>query len=94
MMSDKVNIKINGINLEVEKGTTILNAAKLVNADIPTLCHMDLEGFGFVNRTASCRVCMVEVEGRQPLAPSCSITCSELNPQRLSRKAYSKRQRS
>lgn len=76
-MNNKVNIKINGINLEVEKGTTILNAAKLVNADIPTLCHMNLEGFGIVNRTASCRVCMVEVEGRQPLAPSCSEVVTE-----------------
>ncbi len=76
-MNNKVNIKINGINLEVEKGTTILNAAKLVNAVIPTLCHMNLEGFGIVNRTASCRVCMVEVEGRQPLAPSCSEVVTE-----------------
>lgn len=76
-VNNKVNIKINGINLEVEKGTTILNAAKLVDADIPTLCHMNLEGFGIVNRTASCRVCMVEVEGRQPLAPSCSEVVTE-----------------
>lgn len=76
-VNNKVNIKINGINLEVEKGTTILNAAKLVNADIPTLCHMNLEGFGIVNRTASCRVCMVEVEGRAPLAPSCSEFVTE-----------------
>jgi len=76
-VNNKVNIKINGINLEVEKGMTILNAAKLVNADIPTLCHMNLEGFGIVNRTASCRVCMVEVEGRAPLAPSCSEFVTE-----------------
>jgi NADH-quinone oxidoreductase subunit G/NADP-reducing hydrogenase subunit HndD len=33
---------------------------------------MNLEGFGIVNQTASCRMCMVEVKGRAPLAPACS----------------------
>ena len=77
MMNEKVNIKINGIDLSVDKGTTVLNAAKLVNADIPTLCYMNLEGFGIVNKTASCRVCMVEIEGRPALAPSCSEVVTE-----------------
>ena len=72
-----INIRINGTNLTVPKGTTIHNAAKLVNADIPTLCHLNLEGFGMVNRTASCRVCMVEVVGRQALSPSCSELVTE-----------------
>ncbi|HSR05030.1 MAG TPA: NADH-dependent [FeFe] hydrogenase, group A6 [Proteiniclasticum sp.] len=72
-----VNIRINGTNLTVPKGTTIHDAAKLVNADIPTLCHLNLEGFGMVNRTASCRVCMVEVVGRQALSPSCSELVTE-----------------
>lgn len=72
-----VNLKINGIPLQVEKGTTIHEAAKLVNADIPTLCHLNLEGFGMVNRTASCRVCMVEIKNRQALAPSCSEVVTE-----------------
>jgi len=72
-----VNIRINGTDLTVPKGTTIHDAAKLVNADIPTLCHLNLEGFGMVNRTASCRVCMVEVVGRQALSPSCSELVTE-----------------
>ncbi|ETA79102.1 NADH-dependent [FeFe] hydrogenase, group A6 [Youngiibacter fragilis] len=76
-MSDKVNIKINGVDLSVDKGTTILEASKLVNADIPTLCHLNLEGFGIVNRTASCRVCVVEIAGRAPLAPACSEVVTE-----------------
>lgn len=76
-MNTLVNLRINGVDLSVPKGTTILQAAKLVNADIPSLCHMELEGLGIVNRTASCRVCVVEVEGRQPLAPSCSELVTE-----------------
>ena len=76
-IKDKVNVRINGQDLVVDKGTTIHDAAKLVNADIPTLCHLNLEGFGMVNRTASCRVCMVEVVGRQALSPSCSEYVTE-----------------
>lgn len=72
-----VQVRINGNDLWVEKGLTIHEAAKLVNADIPTLCHLDLEGFGMVNQTASCRVCMVEVVGRASLAPSCSETVTD-----------------
>lgn len=76
-IKEKVNVRINGQDLVVDKGTTIHEAAKLVNADIPTLCHLNLEGFGMVNRTASCRVCMVEVVGRQALSPSCSEYVTE-----------------
>lgn len=76
-IKEKVNVRINGQDLIVDKGTTIHDAAKLVNADIPTLCHLNLEGFGMVNRTASCRVCMVEVVGRQALSPSCSEYVTE-----------------
>ncbi len=69
---DMIKLTVNDIEVEVPKGTTVLDAAKEVNAHIPTLCHMNLEGFGIVNQVASCRVCMVEVEGRPALVPSCS----------------------
>lgn len=69
---EMIKITINDIPVEVEKGTTVLDAAKKVGVHIPTLCHMDLHGFDIVNKVASCRVCMVEVEGREALAPSCS----------------------
>ncbi|MCK8058280.1 MULTISPECIES: NADH-dependent [FeFe] hydrogenase, group A6 [unclassified Fusibacter] len=72
-----LNITINGKQLQVAEGTTVLNAAKEVGVHIPTLCHMDLEGFGIVNQVASCRVCVVEVEGRPALAPSCAEKCFE-----------------
>ncbi len=67
-----ITLTINGIDVTVPEGTTILAAAKQVNAHIPTLCHMDLHGLGMVNQVASCRVCMVEVEGRGALVPSCA----------------------
>lgn len=72
-----LSIRINDIPLQVPEGTTILDAAKAVNVKIPTLCHMNLKDFGIVNQSASCRVCVVEVEGRAPLAPACSELCTD-----------------
>ncbi|WP_175548564.1 NADH-dependent [FeFe] hydrogenase, group A6 [Dethiosulfatibacter aminovorans] len=67
-----VNIEFNGTKMQVEKGSTILEAANKIGVHIPTLCHLNLEGFGIVNQVASCRVCVVEVEGRPTLVPSCA----------------------
>ena len=67
-----VNIIINGKDLQVPEGTTILDASKLVGVHIPTLCHLELHDFGVVNQVASCRICVVEVEGRAALSPSCA----------------------
>ncbi|MCH4890894.1 NADH:ubiquinone oxidoreductase [Acidaminobacter sp. JC074] len=69
---DFVNIKINDVPLQVPSGTTILEAAKKINVKIPTLCHLNLEGFGIVNQVSSCRVCMVEAVGRPTLVTACS----------------------
>jgi NADH-quinone oxidoreductase subunit G/NADP-reducing hydrogenase subunit HndD len=74
---DKVNITINGMKLQVPAGTTVLDAAKEIGVHIPTLCHMNLEQFGVVNKVASCRVCVVEIQGRAALAPSCAETVYE-----------------
>jgi NADH-quinone oxidoreductase subunit G/NADP-reducing hydrogenase subunit HndD len=67
-----INLTINDKKIQVPEGTTVLDASKLVGVDIPTLCHLDLHDFKVVNQVASCRVCVVEVEGRQALAPSCA----------------------
>ncbi|MBN2259749.1 MAG: iron hydrogenase small subunit [Clostridiales bacterium] len=72
-----IKLSINGMEVEVQKGTTILEAAKKVGVHIPTLCHLNLEGFGIVNQVASCRACVVEVEGRNTLVPSCSEKVTE-----------------
>lgn len=43
--------------------------------DIPTLCYMNLKDLCIKNAPASCRLCVVEVEGRKNLAPSCATRC-------------------
>lgn len=70
-MSD-ITITIDGKAIQVEKGSTVLEASKILGLTIPTLCHLDLHDTKMVNQTASCRVCVVEVEGRKNLAPACA----------------------
>ncbi|MCY6353755.1 NADH-dependent [FeFe] hydrogenase, group A6 [Clostridium sp. ZS2-4] len=72
-----VTLTINNRQVQVEQGTTILEAAKTLNIDIPALCHLKLHDNKTVNHPGSCRVCVVEVEGRRNLAPSCSTPVSE-----------------
>ncbi|MDR1913832.1 MAG: [FeFe] hydrogenase, group A [Clostridiales bacterium] len=71
-----VDITINNVETSVPDGTTILEAAKSLGVHIPTLCHLDLHDIKMVNRVGTCRVCMVEVDGRRNLLPSCSTTVS------------------
>jgi NADH-quinone oxidoreductase subunit G/[NiFe] hydrogenase diaphorase moiety small subunit/NADP-reducing hydrogenase subunit HndD len=71
-MGKKVKITINGQSVEIEKGTSILDAAKQIGVIIPTLCyHKDLCVAG------NCRVCIVEVVGQKRLAPACATPCEE-----------------
>lgn len=72
-----VKLTINNRDVEVPAGSTILEAAKKLNIKIPTLCHMDLHDLKMVNKAASCRVCVVEVEGRRNLAPACATPVFE-----------------
>ncbi|MDP4281071.1 MAG: NADH-dependent [FeFe] hydrogenase, group A6 [Bacteroidota bacterium] len=67
-----VKLTIDGKETEVEKGTTILQAAKTVGIDIPTLCFFELKDMHIENRPGSCRICVVEVQGRRNLAPACT----------------------
>lgn len=67
-----VNVKINGIQIQVPEKTTVLEAAKKVGIHIPTLCYLKLGDFGIVNKVSSCRVCVVEEVGKSTLIPSCS----------------------
>ncbi|MBE6069565.1 MAG: 2Fe-2S iron-sulfur cluster binding domain-containing protein [Clostridium lundense] len=75
--TETVSLTINGYKITVPKGTTILYAARQAQINIPTLCYLDLHDIKMVNRTASCRVCLVEVEGRRNLAPACSTEATE-----------------
>ena len=76
-MEKKIKLTIDKLPVTVAPGTTILDAAKSVGIAIPTLCHMDLKGTCVQNKPASCRICVVEVEGRRNLAPSCATACTD-----------------
>ncbi len=58
---------VDGHMVEFQPGDTILSACQRQNIHVPTLCY--LEGF---SPTGSCRFCVVEVEGRPALVPSCT----------------------
>lgn len=73
----KVNVTIDNTLVEVDKGKTIYQAAKQIGINIPVLCYMNLEHLNIENRPGGCRICVVEVEGRKNLAPSCSTECTE-----------------
>src|SRR2546427_8986219 len=62
-----VGITIDGRDLEVTEGSTILDACRRLQGDTPTLCQ--LENLTPVN---VCRVCVVELEGSRVLVPACS----------------------
>ena len=67
-----LNLTLNGRNIQVTEGTSVLEAAQQAGVRIPTLCyHKDLSPHG------GCRLCMVEVKGaRNPLA-SCTLQVSD-----------------
>ena len=67
-----VNLKINGLDVSVPEGTTILEAARSVGIRIPTLCFLK-----DVNEIGACRICVVEVEGARSLVASCVYPVSE-----------------
>lgn len=72
-----INLTINDQKVTVPEGATILDAAKTINVSIPTLCYLNLHDIQMVNRTASCRVCVVEIEGRRNLSPACATEAFE-----------------
>ena len=68
----KINLVIDGKNVAVEQGTTILNAAAQAGIRIPTLCY-----FNELNDIGACRICVVEVEGQSKLNAACNTLCEE-----------------
>jgi heterodisulfide reductase subunit A len=69
-----MKLTIDGRTAEVPKGTTILQAAKLLDIKIPTLCYHPL-----IKPFAACRVCVVETKTKwgDELVPSCQVACRE-----------------
>jgi len=76
-MMENVKLTIDNKEVEVPRGTTIYKAAKKIGIDIPVLCYMNLEDIGVENKPGGCRVCVVEVEGRKNLAPSCATEVAD-----------------
>ena len=67
-----IKINIDGREIEVEEGITVLQAARKAKIDIPTLCFLK-----DVNSAGDCRMCIVEIEGRRGLVPSCNTIVEE-----------------
>ena len=71
-MSEMIKLNIDGKDVEIEKGKTVLEAARKANIDIPTLCFLKE-----INEAGDCRMCLVEVEGRRGYSPSCITKAEE-----------------
>ena len=71
-MAKNIKLKIDGVDVQVEDGKTVLDAARAINVHIPTLCyHEDLCVAG------NCRVCVVEVTGAKALVASCAMPATD-----------------
>ena len=67
-----INLKINGQDISVPEGYTILDAAREVGINIPTLCYLK-----DINQIGACRMCLVEVKGARGLQAACVYPVSE-----------------
>ena len=68
----EVTVHINGMPVTVPEGTSVMRAAAIAGANIPKLCATDsVEAFG------SCRLCLVEIEGRNGTPASCTTPCQD-----------------
>ncbi len=72
MTISTVTLKMNGIEISVPEGTTILKAAQSNGIVIPTLCYLD-----GLTSYAGCRLCLVEVTGSPKLFPACATPVSQ-----------------
>ncbi|PKM70348.1 MAG: ferredoxin, partial [Firmicutes bacterium HGW-Firmicutes-18] len=71
-MADLINLTIDGYPVRVPKETTIFEAAKKININIPHLCYHEV-----LSIYGACRICVVEIEGRPRLEPSCAVLVEE-----------------
>jgi len=72
LMTEKIQLTIDGVEVEVEKGSTVLEAAQSAGIYIPTLCyHPDLPPYG------GCRLCIVEIENMRGFPTSCTTPAND-----------------
>ena len=66
-MKDRIQVNIDGTQVESLAGETVLEAAQRAGVEIPTLCHDSR-----LDPAGCCRMCLVEVEGERRLQPACT----------------------
>lgn len=71
-VSENIKLTIDGKEVEVPKGTTLLKAAESVGSEIPLLCYTE-----YTTANGVCRLCVVEVEGARTLQPACVAQAQE-----------------
>lgn len=72
MNQKMVTLTIDGRTATVPEGTTVLEAARSLGIDIPTLCYLEE-----INEIGACRLCVVEVQGQRALSASCVLPAAE-----------------
>jgi formate dehydrogenase beta subunit len=71
-MAEKIKLTIDGVDVEVERGSTVLQAAQSAGIYIPTLCyHPSVQPYG------GCRLCIVEIENMRGLPTACTTPATE-----------------
>jgi len=71
-MANVVSLTIDGQQVSIEQGTTLLKAAEHLGVDIPTICFHEA-----TTSNALCRICVVEVEGQRLLQPACIVKVAQ-----------------
>ncbi len=71
-MTEKIEVNLDGRQVSVEKGMTLLEAARENGIDIPTICFHEA-----TTSNALCRICVVEVEGQRLLQPACIVKAAQ-----------------
>src|SRR5512135_1505095 len=67
-MAETISLTIDGEDVSVPRGVTLLEAARQVGKEIPTICYHQA-----TTSNALCRICVVEVEGQRLLQPACIV---------------------
>ncbi len=71
-MKEYITLTVDGKSVRIEKGSTLLEAARKAGADIPTLCHDER-----VKPYGACGMCVVECKGSPKLMRSCAIEAAD-----------------
>src|SRR5512135_2704317 len=71
-MAETISLTIDGEDVSVPRGVTLLEAARQVGKEIPTICYHQA-----TTSNALCRICVVEVEGQRLLQPACIVKAAQ-----------------